>query len=137
MRFFAERTSLSVWTITKTLSALWRNFLASLTKLNSKYARKLFWRNLFPRKTQLFFIVFGHQAKHKRTLEEIFSAGLSKLNLRVPEKHFDWTHSLKKLIFIITSGPWEKICRLFGKRFSTEFWKSHSTCPGKHFGTFF
>ena len=112
-------------------------FPASLTKLNSKCARKLLKGTWFCEKKSCFFMVSGHWAKPTRSFEEIFSARLSKLHLQVPENHFDGTHSLKKFFFTITLGHWEKKFQLFDERFSTGFQRSLSTCPGKLYEEYF
>ena len=132
--FFCRKKILSLLDIISTMAKFsrqaWQKWILSV--------HGSFWKEFDSAiKKTTFFMVSGHRVKPTRRFEELFSAGLSNLHLRVPEKHFDWTHSLKKLFFIITSGHWEKMCQLFDKRISTGFWKSHSTCPGKHVEAFF
>ena len=121
------------WNIISTMAHFswqaWHNWILSV--------HENFLKDFDSAKINFFFLFSGHRAKPRRRFKEIFSAGLSKLHLRVPEKHFDWTHSLKKLNFTITSGHWEKKCQLFDKRFSTGFQKSLFTCPGKPFEDYF
>ena len=133
LQFFCRKKTLSILFIIGTMAEFyrqaWQNWILSV--------HGNFLKDFDSAKKTSFFMVSGHRAKPTRRFEEVFSAGLSKLHLRVPEKHFDWTQSLKKLIFTITLGHWEKKFQLFDKRFSTGFQRSLSTCPGKHFEEYF
>ena len=79
--------------------------------------------------------VFELWVKNFQNFGKNISADLSTMHSSCPGEYFEENNSFwKNLKFVIVSGPWAEIFRIFSDKISIGLPKLRSTSPEEHFG---